>query len=482
MSRSLLLLVSAFLVLGGVSAAAREWRSADGAKTINAAFAGLKDERVLLTDKGGKQTVHPLTIFSTADQEYARLAQVSLSGAAVLGPQTFEITTVVDAGFIARLGMKLTSIKDPWVFSGETFFLPKGKLTLESGDRLESRLLYYAGNRTFQPLEAVSSVIRAFALDLDEAVEADLRIRAVSGGDPAKLAPIVAEPLIEIVSTRGLALPLGKGFFITEADLVTDVATLVLHEDGKDVPAKVIKSDPKLGLALLSCAVDMEPVRLLARKPAELGQNIFAITLSLTSLRKNLGSPSLTRGIISKASGTTSFEHDAGTDGNAVGGYVLSDKWELLGVFFSSQSRVEGKRATKSSSEPDPPAAKGNCLRTEVFEKLFMEGAKTEAKRLPGVPVLKAGNLGDAAPAVIGLLRKSTALVVVTREVKHDPPSRKLTVSGSAKPVSAGPAQAGQPQFSLSGSGTRHNLRCRYFDPAKACQATDGKPCKLCGG
>lgn len=477
MSRYMLLQVCAFLTLGCALAAGREWRSADGSKTIEANFGGLKDDRVLLIGKDDKPSVLALKALSAADQEFAKLAQVALNGAQVLTPQTLEIQTVVEGGYIARLGVQLTGPKGPWVFSGETFFLPKGKLTLERGDKLDSRLLYYAGNRTYQPIESDPTIIRAFDLTLDDAVNAELRIRAFAGTDPAKLAPIVAEPLIEIVSTRGLALPLGKGYFITEAELVTDVATLVLHESGKDVPAKVIKTDRKLGLALLSSAVDMEPIRLLARKPAELGQNIFAITLALTSLRKNLGAPSLTRGIVSKASSTTTFEHDASLDEKAVGGFVLNDKWELIGVFFRSQSRSESKLPAKSASDPaPPPPAQSLSLRTDALPKLLMEGEKDKAKPIPGAPTLKAGSLGDAAPAVIEALRKSTALVVVTREVKHDPPLRKPNATGTPPPA------GGAAQFSLSGSGTRHNLRCRYFNAAKACAATDGKPCKICGG
>ena len=476
MSQSALLQACLFLVLGCLAAAGREWRSADGSKTVEASFGGLKNERVLLIGKDNKTSMLALNALSAADQDFAKLAQVSLHGARVLGPQTLEITTVVDSGYIARLGLQLAGPKSPWVFSGETFFLPKGKLTLEQGDRLESTQLFYAGNRTFQPLEGDASIIRAFDITLDEAVNTDLRVRASAGSDPARLAPIVAEPLIEIVSTRGLALSLGKGFYVTEADLVKDVATLVLHEDGKDVPARIIKSDSKLGLALLSCAVDLEPMRLLARKPAELGQNIYTITLSLTSTRKNLGSPSLTRGIISKASSTTTFEHDAAIAENAVGGFVLSDKWEPLGVFFRSKSRSESKRPKKSASDPaPPPPAQNLSLRSEALTKLLIDGEKDKAKPIPGIPGLKAGNLGDAATAVIDVLRKSTALVIVTREIKHDPPAPKVA-AGAAPPA------AGQPQFSLSGSGTRHNFRCRYFNAAKLCQPTEGKVCKICGG
>jgi hypothetical protein len=332
-----------------ITAAAREWRSADGAKSIEAEFGGVKDERVLLKLPDGKSSVLALSALSQADRDFVKLAQVALVGAQTLGAQTFEIQTPVDGGYIARMGTQITGPKGPWTFSGETFFLPKGTLTLERGDKLESRLLYYAGNRTYQPIEADASVIRAFDLTLDDAVNAELRIHMIAGADPLKLAPLVAEPLIDLVSTRGIALPIGKGYFITETDLLENAKTLVLHEDGKDIPAKVIKTEPKLGLAIISCEYEVEPARLLPRQPAQIGQSIFALSIPLTSTRKNLAPPTLTRGIISKAGSGSTFEHDASIDDDAIGGFVLSDKWEPLGVFFRSASRVEGQRTSRST-------------------------------------------------------------------------------------------------------------------------------------
>jgi hypothetical protein len=463
-----------------ISATAREWRSADGSKTIEAEFGGLKDNLVLLKLPDGKASVLALGILSSSDQDFAKVAQVALNGAQVLTPQSFEIQIVVDGGYIARMGTQLAGPKGPWTFAGETFFLPHGSLKLERGDKLESKLLYYAGNRTFQPIEGDAAIIRAFDLTLDDAVNAELRIRMVAGADPAKLAPVIAEPLIEIVSTRGIALPIGKGYFITETDLLKDAKTLVLHEGGKDLPAKVIKTEPKLGLALISCAYDVEPARLLPRQSAQVGQSIFALSIPLTSTRKNLAPPTLTRGIISKAGSGSTFEHDASIDEDAIGGFVLSDKWEPLGVFFRSASRVEGQRSSRSKSTPTEPApALLDCLHTASLEKLFIEGEKDKAKRMSGIPSLRSGSLGNEAKEVIDLLRKSTALVVTTHEVKRDPPAPKTAPTAS---TGTPPPAGGAAQFSLSGSGLRHNIRCRYFNAAKACAATDGKPCKICGG
>ena len=472
-----------FLLLALIAAAApaRDWRSLDGTRTLQADFGGLKENQVLLKPAKGQTMVLPLAALSKEDQEFARLAQVSLNGAQVLGPQTLEVQSVVEGGAIARLGSQVPPGKGPWVFTGEVFFLLQPGAKLERGDRLEARPLFYAGNRTFQPLEGDASVIRAFALELEEAVNADLRIRMAAGGDPARLAPPVAEPLIELVTSRGLALPLGKGLFITETNLLKDAATVVLHEDGKDLPVKILKQDDALGLALISCAHEMEPTRLLPREPAQVGQNIFALSIPLTSTRKSLAPPVLTRGIVSKAGSGSTFQHDASITEDALGGYLLSERWEVLGVFFRSASRVEGRRSSRSSSESAPEAVPSllDCLHSQSLEKLFVEAGKDKSGRMPGVPSLKSGSLGRDAAEVIGLLRKSTGFIVATREVRHDPPAKKAAASPAA---GAGPTAGGSTQFSLSGSGIRHNSRCRYFNAAKSCQAGEGKACKLCGG
>jgi hypothetical protein len=467
-------LLTVLLLLQNLPVMAREWRSADGKKSIEARFAALQNDRVQLIGKDGKPLVLPMSALSTIDQSFAKLAQVSAHGAATLGPQTCEIITPVDGGYIARMGQQLSGAKGPWVFTGETFFLPKNQLNFAKGDRLEAKPLFYAGNRTYQPLEGDAAVIRAFALDLDSAVEADLRLRAVADNDPAKLAPLVSEPITEIISTRGLALPLGKGFFVTEHELIKDAKTLMLHEDGKDLPAKVIKSDDKLGLALISSTLEMEPAKLIARKPAELGQGIYALALSLTKSGKDLGAPSLTRGIISQTSSRSSFEHDAALDPYTVGGYILNDKWEPLGFFFRSQSRTETVNSTTfaRASNKTPQA----CIRTETIEALLMEGEKAEAKRRPGVPSLRPGSIADNAEAATDALKKSTALVIATREIQKQAPAKQIATPAGP------PAQPGQLRYNLSSTGIRHNSNCRYFNPNKICQPTDGKPCKLCGG
>ncbi len=467
-----------FLISLAWAALGREWHGVEADGTLEAEFAGMKDEKVLLRMEGGRSLVLPLRLLSREDQEFARLAQVSLNGAQVLGPQTFEVQCVVDGGCMARMGTRLQGGKGPWLFIGETFFLPMGGQKLERGDRLESKLLYYAGNRTYQPLEGDAVVLRAFALDLDDAVNADLRIRLTAAGDPTKFAPTVLEPLVERVSTRAIALPVGKGLFISEAAPLKDARTLVLHQEGKDLPVKVLKKDDALGMVLISCAHEMEPLRLLPREPLQIGQNVYAVSIPLTGIRKKLATPILTRGIVSKTGSAQVFQHDASVARDAIGGYLLNDRWEVAGVFFRPTSRMEttGTGKKPASAAAEAPPALLECLHSRALEKLFIEGEKDKPRRMSGVPPLRSGSLGEEAAEVIARLRKGTALLVATHEVMRTPPPRKDAAAGAAG------QPAGAAQFSLSGSGTRHNARCRWFNPAKACQANEGSPCKACGG
>jgi hypothetical protein len=74
-----------FLVLGmfGASLSAREWRSSDGSRTLEAEFTGLKEGNLLLKTKDGKSTLFPATAFSKEDQQFAQQAQVTLEAAVI---------------------------------------------------------------------------------------------------------------------------------------------------------------------------------------------------------------------------------------------------------------------------------------------------------------------------------------------------------------------------------------------------------------
>lgn len=468
----------AFMTCASISA--REWRSSDGSRTVEAQFAGMKDGKLLLKGRDGKAAVFPVTAFSQEDQQFAQQAQVTLEAAVNSGPLDMQVEHVLTEGFICRIIQELPNQKGMWTALGTPFLVLRSDgLASERGVKVLRKTLYHAGTRTFQTLDGTSTLINAYSLALDEAVDITLQIQAASGGDPAKQSPLVLEPVIENIITRGLGLPLGKGFFITEAALLKDAKTVVLHHDGKDVPAKVVKIAIKPGLALLSSAVEMEPGKFLPRKPLELGQNIYAVALT-SATGKTFSQPSLTKGIISRVSGADSFEHDAEIDEKSVGGYVIGEKGDVLGVFFSAQSRVQGRRLASKSSANAETKEKGlsKCLRGEALAQIPIEKEKDgREKRVSGVPSLKSGAYDGGMEEILAALKKSSVIVLAMREESKAPLSPKAAGTG-AKPAAGAPPTG----WSLSASGTRHNSNCRFYNAANACQAADGKPCKLCGG
>jgi hypothetical protein len=183
----------------------------------------------------------------------------------------------------------------------------------------------------------------------------------------------------------------------------------------------------------------------------------------------------MTTGIVSRLIDTTLFQHDAPLVPDAVGGFVLNDRLEVIGVFFSPETRTLGARSSSSQASVSPPTPRGitECHRSDILDELCIEGGKD--KRLPGVPELKRGSIGDDKSVAADFLRKTCVLVVSAREVAKTPPPAKTT-AGTATPPGAATG------WSLSKSGTRHNAKCRFFGSGAACQATEGKACKVCGG
>lgn len=461
---------------------AREWRSADGARTLEAEFAGLKDGKLLLKTKDGKSTVFPVTAFCKEDQQFSQQAQVTLEAAVKAKPLNFEVNQMLPEGFLCRVVNETLGQKGVWMASGASFLvLPSDEMPAERGARVLAKTLYHAGTRTYQALDGTTSLINAYSLTLDEAVVAALQIIAVSGGDPTKQAPLIVEPLMEKVVVRGLGLPIGKGFFITDAAFAEGKHPVAIHHEGRDVPANVVKLDSKRGLALLQCAaVPTQAGTFLARDGATFGQGIFVASMTLNPSRRGFEPVTMTTGIVGRLIDSARFQHDAPLVPDAVGGFVLSERMEVLGVFFSPEIRALGKQSSSSAGSQPAPRGITECYRSEQLDELL--GVSSKGKRLPGVPELRSGSLGGDKQGVAELLRKSCALVVSTREIMKTPPA---STADAGKPAGAGGGGGGNapgPGKSLSASGIRHNAGCRYFNAAKPCQPGEGTPCKICGG
>ena len=472
MIRRLTWLPALALLLADSLVMAREWRSLDGKRTVEADFMGIRGDAVMLRTSG-RITAFPLAALAPEERQFAKNAQAIADAAAKWGPQSFEISLVTEGGWVCRLALPPTK-GSPILFTGEMVFLvvsdpAKGK----PGDRFEKTLLYGAGGRTYHPLKGEPSPVRAFALNPEEATRVWTETVAQSHGDAARQSPPVFEPEIELVTTRGLGVVVGKsGLVLVDAGLVKDATTLVVHHQGEHYPAKRVVVDDVLGLAVLSCKLPLEPARIGSRKPAVPGQDVYALNVELGSTRKTLAkNPTVTRGIVSRPADATTgaFLHDAKVTPESVGGFILGQKGEVLGVFFNPQSTSRAITARREKAVANPVEALGRSISTS-FLAGFLD-------KLPGAGAPRTssgtGDMESDSKELMG----GALLVVSTKEVKK---AREVAAPKTTTPTSTSGGTA--TGWSLSKSGTRHNAKCRFYSVQSPCAASDGKPCKVCGG
>ena len=460
-----------YAVMVCATASAREWHSADGTRTLEAQFAGMKEDKLLLKDKDGKATIYPAAVFSKEDQQFAQQAQVVLDAAVSVGALDMQVDQLLPEGYVCRIIKKQPVEKETWIATGAPFLvLRSNEFATELNARVMGKRLFHAGTRTVQALDGKSTLMNAYSVSLDEAVDASLRIAQAGDAEAAK----IQEPSDKLIILRGLVLPLGNKYFIAEAAQLKNAKTMTMHFNGKDVQANVLQSSEPLDVALLTSDIETGPKRLLPSKPVEPGQKIFAVSLMLASDGKTYATATRTAGRISRLIGSDIFEHDAAIPENSKGGYVLDEKGDLLGIFFSGQSRMLGSRPTQPTASTDQPVVAGlsDSIRIASLEKLLPDSVQ----QTPGVPWAKPAVNSEPILMAAEVLRKTSLVIVTTSEDGSTTPK-----AADAKPPAAG---GGGPVtgWSLSSSGTRHNNNCRYFKPQAPCKATDGTPCKICGG
>ena len=444
----------------------REWRSAEGGRSLQGDFLRLANDSVAITPSVGPPLVIKLDALSFADQNYARTAQAAVDQSMKLGPKSFEISRVLSRGALCRFAMVMGN--GSTLFTGEEFMLLADPSSLKQGERRKAQTLYPAGDRTFHPTQGDPSTMRAFALTLDAAVMATLDLAAGTNR------PDIYEPIIETVEARGLGIAVGEaGMVLVDSNLLTGSTSIDLDMGKEHSPGTVIAASPELGVTILAGKGLLTPARLAPRKPILLGQSIFALGFGLSSTGKAIGEPTITKGIVSKL-GTgdkrATFEHDAARNVADFGGLILGEKGDVLGMMVTPPS-IKKARGAKASpaSEPMTPAALGQAIRSDDISTFLKTVPKTNASR--SAPT---SDLAESAKS----LRASMIIVKVIKETVREVTPPPLAAANSSPSPEAGVAAG----WSLSKSGTRHNSKCRYYDASKPCQGSDGKPCKTCGG
>jgi Trypsin-like peptidase domain len=456
----------------------RDWHSADGKHTITADFGRVEADKLWLKNFKGKDSEVPLALLSKDDAAMAQTMQRVADAAAKVGPCAFEISHVIGDLWLCRMGRELASQKGLIVYTGDSFVLhPTKPKDGEPGKRLKVPVLYPATQREFHPVKGSIQSITEYTLGIEQAAELNMAW-ATTPTIP------VFEPIIENIEAVGIGYVVARGgYILVEADFIKEADSIILHVGKVDSEGAVVATDEELGLALLSCkaASALEPLRFTVRKPLELGQSIYAISLGNGNDRKTFGEPTMTKGIVSNLSGAsaegTAFQHDAALPEQRLGVVALSDKGDTLGLVAGakvkpkSKGRISAATKAKAAEASATAPALGTCLRFEAISQFL--------QTIPGLPALRSGSSNDLGKSV-DALRHSIVLVSTTREVRHDPtpPQKSIASKTSAQSPNVVPGQG----FSLSKSGTRHNAKCRYFNAQLPCAATDGSPCKICGG
>lgn len=476
-TRLLLVLGMAFGVIH-----AREWKSADGSKTVEAAFVAVQGDKLALSI-AGKNSLFPLTAFAADDQQFAKNAQAITESAAKLGPQSFEFAHPVEdgSGWICRLALK-TDLKagGPKLFTGEAFFLvTKDAFAHQKGQRIENQVLFGAGGRTYHPLAGDPAMVRAFALDAEHATQRWMDVMAASGGDTAKQAPNVLEPDVEIATRHGFGIVIGKGGLVAiDPEIVKKgFKTLAVHHDGKDYPATLFSPKDKEGadiktpdVQLVTCAVPLEAARIGTKETPKVADSAILISYELNTSKQ--GFVSLARideALVNPSPNRAEIRHNISLPEDRIGGFLLSRKGDVFGVMLRSTA---GRGTfSKSSSGDDPNAAK--CVSTQALSSLL--------EKIKGQGELKGGATNSDTLANSKALLASSVLVVATFEInkprKIAPP--KVAAPAANMPPGSDPPPAG---WSLSKSGVRHSSKCQYYNAQYPCQPTEGRPCKVCGG
>jgi S1-C subfamily serine protease len=436
----------------------REWRSVQPGRAVNGDFVKLTNDQLWIRTPQGQPLNIKLDLIAPDDQAYARAAQTALEQGQKLGPTSFEVAQNTPFGSLCRMAMKLGN--GSILFTGEQFLLlPESSTQLKSGTRLTDKALFFAGPRTFHPLQGPAFPLRAFALSLDAAATAlaDLAAQRKSAD--------IYEPKVIISEVLALgfgisATAAGEAHIVVDAAALEGMKSIDIDLGKKRSPGTLVAMDSKLGIALIACQGSLEPARLAARKPLALGQVVLAISYSLKPTRRDFGETSVTRGIVSKLNeGSLQFETDALAAPGSIGGLVISEKGDVVGLMLQQP-------LSKTTAPPPPAPRLTRCISTEAIARWLDAIPKAPALR----PMLSFVNLQDTADT----LKRSALIVRITRETIQETKPPIAGPSGTATSAATG--------WSLSKSGTRHNSKCRYFNAANACQATDGTACKTCGG
>lgn len=324
--RALILSILSFAV-GSVTAEAREWKSADGARKFSGQIVHYQPPSVTVVLKDGKKITFDEKLLSPADRQYCYLANRVLGNSFPQIP--YKVIQVLDHGMICQ-----ELPQNNRFFSDETLFIWGDFRAYVADGEVYRHDIYWAGSYAYKNVQDVDKTIRSFAQTLDEAVAIwEYRIAPPdeSSGKNDRNPKLTRESLS--ASGSGFAIT-DTGYIITNAHVVESASKVEVRSGEIFSEAKIVAIDQQNDLAILKIEAATTPLRLGMDDIPKLGDEITVGGFPNPEIQGT--SLKLTRGVISSTKGIQDdirhFQIDASVQPGNSGGPLLSSRGDVVGV------------------------------------------------------------------------------------------------------------------------------------------------------
>jgi S1-C subfamily serine protease len=177
----------------------------------------------------------------------------------------------------------------------------------------------------------------------------------------------------EILLSTGTAWPVAAGYAVTNHHVVAGKQSLILiNNQGKKIPARVVASDHINDIALLSVGEEhqLPPALPLAPEQARLGTSVFTIGFPRVDVMGT--TPKLSLGIISGINGLhdnpDSYQISVPIQPGNSGGPLLNMHGEVVGLITSMLGVVDAV-----TGDPQPLPSVNYALKIDMLEQLLRE-------------------------------------------------------------------------------------------------------------
>lgn len=317
-----LILIILFLTVAVHGLHAREWKSADGAKTFRGQLISYVPPKVTVILEDKTRMTFNESLLSEADKRYCYLANRVLSKSFPSVP--YKVVQVLDEGLLAN-----EMPTDNPYYSNE-FMMIWGKFKNTVADNEAYRRdLYWAGSYTFTTVEGYDRTIRSFATSLDKAVAIwEYRLSPSENGRSSKLTK-------ESLTSSGTGFAVTSiGHVVTNAHVVDGAQKISVRVGEKLVDAKLVAIDHQNDLAVLKLDAATRPLKIGADDFVNLGDEISVGGFPNPDIQGT--SIKLTRGVISGMKGIQDdirhYQIDAAIQPGNSGGPLLSASRSVVGV------------------------------------------------------------------------------------------------------------------------------------------------------